>query len=127
MISSSNDVYTFSTSKLTQIPYDHVLYKYAYKERQEFFQVPIQVYDDYLIGEKCFNYGKAFIIFGSISTVVGGCVYAIGAKHNKINEMKTGTGIMCGGSTLIGISIPLLCFGDNMKRATNREYKIYKR
>lgn len=89
------------------------------------YTCPTYIWKDYKIGDNCFKAGVATISIGALSSIVGGIAYGVGVKNHNIGNIKTGTYFLSFGSTFIGISIPLLCFGDNMKRTTNREYKMY--
>lgn len=67
---------------------------------------------NYKIGRNCFISGQVFISLGAVLSAAGGICY--------MNGNWEAGGMLCGvGGSFIGISIPLLCFGDHIKRECN--------
>ena len=109
----------------------HLVHRY-YVQKYNYTKVPQQnsfipkpILERYKYGNKLMNCGWINFSIGSVLTIVGGAVYGSGVKQNKINEVKSGITLLSVGGTFIGISIPLLCFGDNAKRQTNTDYETF--
>lgn len=94
-------------------------------EKKLVMKCPSVIYDNYKIGDRCYKAGWATFISASIMTIVGGIVYGTGIEKNNIESSKAGVAVLSAGSSLIGISIPLLCFGDHIKRETNMNYELW--
>jgi len=90
--------------------------------------IPKPIYDDYQFGAELFNSGCVMITVGGLSGIIGGIMYGVGYKYNSRygQQLITAGVVMMGiGGTFVSVSIPLLCFGDHMKRNVNRDYKLY--
>lgn len=88
------------------------------------------ILDNYLIGDRCYKSGQAIIIIGSIVTFISlpFVFYDVKKNENGVIIKSTSAGIACAaiGGTLISVSLPLLCFGDHIKRETNMIYSVLK-
>ena len=87
--------------------------------------------------------GWITLSIGTCVGIVGGILYSVGQYQptqtlppgiiiNPLPQPSTRTQILTAGvvllgcgSTIIGVSIPLLCFGDNTKREANTLFKTY--
>lgn len=94
--------------------YDEYVWNYnKLKNVQKKINMPTKsVLMNYQIGRNCFISGQVFISLGAVLSAAGGICYMTG-------YWEAG-GVLCGvGGSFIGISIPLLCFGDHIKRECN--------
>lgn len=84
--------------------------------------VPPTIVYNYKQGENCF-------IAGSILAGIGGFLVIPGILQmfcgKNIKQKQIGTGLLSAGSTLVGVSIPLLCFGDHIKKDANMAYEVW--
>lgn len=85
-------------------------------------KIPKTLYDRYVMGENLMTAGWITMLVGGMLTISGGIMYnhwnQVG-KSEFPNMGKASMAFMGVGGTLIGVSIPLLCFGDNAKREAN--------
>ncbi len=88
-------------------------------------KIPTPIYDRYIFGCQLMKAGWINFSIGTGIATIGGILYGVGAKNNNLNEIKTGGALLGVGGTIIGISIPLLCFGDNAKREANIDCKVF--
>lgn len=88
--------------------------------------IPKQILDDYKVGYRCYKAGSTFISIGAFAAFFGEVIYRNGLRHNNPDGIRYGAALLYTGGSFISVSIPLLCFGDNMKRSCNRDYKTYK-
>lgn len=86
--------------------------------------VPYVIYQNYTIGSNCFKAGSYMICIGGVASLTG-LSLMLGDKNN-ITAYKAGIGLTSIGGTLVSVSLPLLCFGDHIKRETNMLYSILK-
>lgn len=87
---------------------------------QEYLQVPMYIRDHYDHGIDLMKIGCGTIVVGTLS-----CIYATIMFATKINP--TGAIVTMGiGASLIGVSIPLFCFGTHTKRESNVMYQLYR-
>lgn len=84
---------------------------------------PYIVEQNWEIGHKCYVSGAWIFTVGTISSIVGG---AFMLADKSIDGMKIGTGFLSAGGTLIGVSIPLLCFGDHIERETTMIQEVWE-
>ena len=88
-------------------------------------KIPGPTYDRYMFGHTLMKAGWINFSIGTGITAIGGILYGVGAKHSNLNEIKAGGSLLGVGGTIIGVAIPLLCFGDNAKREANTLLKTY--
>lgn len=86
--------------------------------------LPTPVYEEYKFGRKCYRTGSAFITLGSIMAVAGGICYL--ASGGNQTAKTAGEVLFVMGDVCITVSVPLLCFGDHMKREANWKYRMLK-
>ena len=97
--------------------------------RKRIYMPSESVLHNYIIGERCFKSGKVLVTWGLVTTfvgamcVVGGSARPISYKYNKMRHnndaITAGCTLMGIGGSFISVSIPLLCFGDHIKRECN--------
>lgn len=88
--------------------------------------VPDVVYDRYMFGEKLMKSG--WINFGiglSVAAIGGILLVAKDVQTQTISQIKAGDALLGIGGTLLSVSIPLLCFGDEAKREANVDYEVF--
>jgi hypothetical protein len=88
-------------------------------------KIPAPIYDRYVFGHTLMKAGWINFSIGTGIAAIGGILYGSGAKNNNLNKIKAGGALLGIGGTIFGISIPLLCFGDNAKREANTLLKTY--
>ena len=98
---------------------------YLAKENMRILKIPAPIYDRYMFGNTLMKAGWINFSIGTGIATIGGILYGVGAKNNNLNEIKAGGALLAVGGTIIGVSIPLLCFGDNAKREANTLLKTY--
>lgn len=74
---------------------------------------------NYHIGTNCFTTGKTIVGISIPVMFVGVMCLAGGMYDDNYNARCAGYAIMGVGCTLISVSIPLMCFGDHIKRECN--------
>lgn len=75
------------------------------------------VLHNYIIGRRCFYSGKVFVSVGLLTSIVGAiCIWQ--GSYNT-TAVTTGYTLLGIGSSFISVSIPLLCWGDHIKRECN--------
>ena len=83
--------------------------------------LPKVIYDEYMLGRRL---TKAGIVTLSVSvplSVIGvACACSPNPKTNIAGLSMIGIG-----SAIFSCSIPLLCFGDHLKRTANKDYTLY--
>lgn len=84
--------------------------------------VPETIVCNYKIGQKCYTAGAAIVSVGTLCLVPGILLSAVGST---LDAKQIGYGFLSVSGTLVGISIPLLCFGDHIKRETNMVYDVW--
>lgn len=86
--------------------------------------VPDVVYDRYMFGHKLMKAGWINFGIGLSVAAIGGILLA--AKDDQtIPQIKAGDALLGIGGTLLSVSIPLLCFGDEAKREANVDYEVF--
>jgi len=88
-------------------------------------KIPAPVYERYLFGYSLMKAGWATFSIGTGVGLVGGILYGVGIKNHNVKEITAGSVLLGCGGAIIGVSIPLLCFGDNIKRETNTLFETY--
>ena len=88
-------------------------------------KIPTPIYERYIFGHTLMKAGWINFSIGTGIAAIGGILYGVGAKNNNLNEIKASGVLFSIGGTIFGISIPLLCFGDNAKREANTLLKTY--
>ena len=86
------------------------------------------IYEEYKMGRTCYNVGSVFISIG-LPLAFAGSIMMFVAKPNQPNQsnlITAGSVLLGVGGTFVSVSIPLLCFGDHMKRQANWNYKLHK-
>jgi len=81
------------------------------------YEIPKTIYDNYMIGTRWINAGVAFMTIGIFTSIIGLCI---------MEDYTEASTTMCAiGGTCISIGIPLICFGDHIKRECNMTYELY--
>lgn len=82
-------------------------------------QKPKSIQENWQIGNNCYVAGACMISVGIISSAIGTLLYCTNMnEHGNVKTLNVGIGFISAGSTLVGVSIPLLCFGDHIERET---------
>ena len=89
------------------------------------YHVPFEIVDRYDYGCKLFKSGIVTISIGAGVSVIGGILYGCGLSSDNVGAMRSGLLFTSLGSGLIGVSIPLFCVGDNIKRQANKDLEAY--
>lgn len=87
----------------------------------ETVQLPEVIYDEYMLGKQLSTAGIPFISIGLPICIVG-TIFACSTSQSK---QTAGTALLGIGGTMVSISLPLLCFGDHLKRTANKDYMLY--
>ena len=99
--------------------------KYLSRVDNKILKIPVPVYERYLFGCTLMKSGWITFSIGLCTGAIGGILYGIGAKNHNGNEITAGAALLGCGGTIISVSIPLLCFGDNTKREANTLFETY--
>jgi len=109
-----------------EIQYDILGYNSTY--------LPAPIVEEYKFGVKCFKTGGVFITIGAPMAFIGGILWGCATETNKNGQVTVNNGLLVAGEVLVGIgasmvsvSIPLLSFGDHMKRDANWQYRLQKK
>ena len=89
------------------------------------YHVPFEILDRYDYGCKLFKSGIVTISIGAGVSVIGGILYGCGLSSDNVGAMRSGLLFTSLGSGLIGVSIPLFCVGDKLKRKANKDLEAY--
>ena len=89
------------------------------------YHVPFEIVDRYDYGCKLFKSGIVTISIGAGVSVIGGILYGCGLSSDNVGAMRSGLLFTSLGSGLIGVSIPLFCVGDKLKRKANKDLEAY--
>ncbi len=101
-------------------------------EIRESVSIPLQapIYEEYMMGSRCVKAGAAFITVGAAMSLIGGIVMATVRPETSSKGTTAinpaGIALISVGGTFITISLPLLTFGDHMKRDANWNYRLHK-
>lgn len=93
--------------------------------RHEDYYLPYVVLDHYKFGKRCYKGGTILISVGAPLALIGGILAGVGAQNGDAVVSNAGYAISVLGGACVSVSIPLLCFGDNMKRDANREFRLF--
>ena len=86
--------------------------------------IPKPIYNRYIFGHQLMKAGWIDFGIGLGVATIGGILLA--AKDGQtIPQIKAGDALLGIGGTLLSVSIPLLCFGDDAKREANVDYEIF--
>lgn len=86
--------------------------------------VPSPILEEYRFGRRCYKGGCATISIGAPMAFVGGILMATAGKST--DQLLAGQVLLGVGCSLVSVSIPLLSFGDHMKREANWHYRMQK-
>lgn len=93
--------------------------------------LPSYVYERYKFGNRLTTAGSVLISFGLFTAAIGGIflcsemLYGNNNKSNPSNIHIASVAMIAVGGTFVGISLPLLCFGDAAKREANVNYDMF--
>ena len=96
-------------------------YEYKYSNKS----LPTPIYNRYMFGDELMKWGWVNFSFGSALTAVGGIIAGVGTNNGNVKQAQIGYGLIGVGGTLLSVSLPLLCFGDNAKRQANVDYEMF--
>ena len=124
--------YKYFDHKLKNIPANYE-FRNSYNTTERYIagiinttmKIPTPIYERYMFGHTLMKAGWINFSIGTTLTVVGGILCGVGAKNNNLNEIIASDVLLGVGGTIFGVSIPLLCFGDNTKREANTLLKTY--
>lgn len=90
-------------------------------------EVPQVIWNEYQQGRSLYNGGVVTISVGCGLSALGGILYcsAILSPDSSKSAVVGGLVLSYLGSSLIGVSIPLLCWGDHLKRTANKDMELY--
>lgn len=88
-------------------------------------KIPKVIYDEYKMGASLFKCGKVFVGVGIPFVFSGMLLQVHGIKRMNEDAIIAGSVFYGIGGTCISVSIPLLCWGDHLKRTSNKDYKLY--
>lgn len=74
---------------------------------------------NYHIGHNCFEAGKVMILVGVPISFIGAMCICGGINDNNYDACTAGYALLGIGGTFISVSVPLMCFGDHIKRECN--------
>ena len=77
------------------------------------------VLSNYHIGHNCFAAGKAMVLVGVPISFIGAMCICGGINDNNYDACTAGYALLGIGGTFISVSVPLMCFGDHIKRECN--------
>lgn len=77
------------------------------------------VLSNYHIGHNCFAAGKAMVGVGVPISFIGAMCLVGGINDNNYDACTAGYALLGIGGTFISVSVPLMCFGDHIKRECN--------
>ncbi len=86
--------------------------------------IPACVYDRYQFGRTLMKAGWVNFGVGLGISAIGSILLVTNINHNDLQN-KAGYAFNSIGGTLVVVSIPLLCFGDNAKREANVDYEVF--
>lgn len=109
----------YTNSQSSVYGYDKIFQDYAIRN---FSDVPKSIIYNYDQGRVCFNTGVAFISIGALFMVPGTLFSLFGSTPKS---KRIGAGLLYTGSTLVSVSVPLLCFGDHIKKDANMAYEVW--
>lgn len=87
--------------------------------RNNIYQPTKSVLSNYHIGHNCFEAGKAMVLVGVPISFIGAMCICGGINDNNYDACTAGYALLGIGGTFISVSIPLMCFGDHIKRECN--------
>lgn len=88
-------------------------------------KIPKVIYDEYKMGTSLFKCGKVFVGVG-IPLVFSGMLLQVHGIKRMNEDAIIASSVFYGiGGTCVSVSIPLLCWGDHLKRTSNKDYKLY--
>ena len=99
-----------------------LLKHYSKYSKQDYWEVPSYIRDNYQDGSNLIGAGNAMVVIGSITCFVAGMVYAT----KNIETYKSAGITMAVGTSILSVSIPLYCFGSHLKRESNMMYQLYR-
>jgi hypothetical protein len=74
---------------------------------------------NYHIGYNCFEAGKTMVLVGVPISFIGAMCICGGINDNNYDACTAGYALLGIGGTFISVSVPLMCFGDHIKRECN--------
>lgn len=124
--------YKYLDHKLDTVP-QYMTFRNSYTEDRKILEsvynntlkIPTGVYERYRLSNKLMIAGWVDLSVGTGLAIIGGILYGTGLKNQNQAEVISGSVFLGTGGTLVGFSIPLLCFGDNIKRESNVNCEIF--
>jgi len=113
--------------------------QYGFVDKKEIIdysyrQVSAPVFEEYRFGRRCYNAGCVLISVGAPLSFIGGILLGCSMKADSKGQVYVsdqsafiaGEVFVCIGAPMVSVSVPLLCFGDHMKREANWHYRMQK-
>ena len=104
---------------------------YHDKKKQDGYRticMPTPIYEEYKLGTTCMKTGIIIISIGGVCALAGACCFAGAAHANNPQPARTaGTVLTAVGGGVIGLSIPLFCWGDFFKRDANWKLQLVEK
>lgn len=90
-------------------------------------EVPQVIWNEYQQGCNLYKGGIVSISVGCGLAALGSILYcsAIASPDSSESAAVGGLVLSSLGSSLVGISIPLLCWGDHLKRTANKDMELF--
>ncbi|MBO4370313.1 MAG: hypothetical protein J5808_02995 [Paludibacteraceae bacterium] len=90
--------------------------------------MPTPVYEEYKLGYYCFKSGVITISVGGALALAGGICFLSANSTTDAQVTRQVGAALCGtGAAAVAVSLPLLCWGDFMKRDANWKLKIHSK
>lgn len=90
------------------------------------YRFPEFIYNEYEYGCKLFKSGVVTISVGAGVFALGSILYGCGLSTDNANAIQSGLIFTSLGSGLVGVSVPLFCWGDHLKRNANKTLDLYE-
>lgn len=90
------------------------------------YRFPEFIYNEYEYGCKLFKSGVVTISVGAGVFALGSILYGCGLSTDNANAIQSGLIFTSLGSGLVGVSVPLFCCGDHLKRNANKTLDLYE-
>ena len=90
------------------------------------YRFPEFIYNEYEYGCKLLKSGVVTISVGAGVFALGSILYGCGLSTDNANAIQSGLIFTSLGSGLVGVSVPLFCWGDHLKRNANKTLDLYE-
>ena len=93
----------------------------ALRTSTEKIVLPKVIYDEYMFGRRLTKAGVVTLSVSVPLSIIG----VVCARNQNPNTRIAGYSMLGVGSAAFSCSIPLLCFGDHLKRTANKDYILH--